>query len=157
MRRITGNRSNPLTFTVRQAGCHQLIPRKKNPNPLQPPPVPWGSLPPLPPKTRNPPLIHNLRCNCTILAGYSEWISRYPAIRARSDIFRKTPPKKSRNRPVAGTRNRRIGARYGPGWVVLPGRGDTTPTGSKSEVWPGLWRGVWARGRAGCHGMVSGG
>lgn len=108
--------------------------------------IPGHAKNPLPPKTRNPPLIHNLRCNCTVLAGYSERIFRYPAIRGRRGIFRKTPPKKSRNRPVAGTRNRRIGARYGPGWVVLPGRGGYDPYGIEKRCSGGGLVAEWGEG-----------
>ena len=78
---------------------------------------------PWPPRTRNTPPTHNLRYNCTILAGYSQRRPGRWAIRDSSGVSRKTPQKKGRNRPVAGSPDRRIGARYGPGWAISPGPG----------------------------------
>jgi hypothetical protein len=46
-----------------------------------------------------------------------------PAIRTRSAIFRDTPSKNGRNRPVAMFRKRVIGGRIGPGLAVFAGSG----------------------------------
>jgi len=66
------------------------------------------------------PLILNLRYNCTVQAGYSQRKTRRKPIRANTAISRKTPPKKSRNRPVRRIRKQPIGARCGLGLVTLP-------------------------------------
>ncbi len=101
---------------------------------------PYAGIPPsgpfrLPPlQIQTPGLTPLLKCNYSVLSGYSQRIiAGFTRFRS-SAVSRKTPRKKRRNSPVDEPENRVIGAHIRPGLPSPPKKGGRAPLAKKCEL-----------------------